>query len=475
MAKPRKQTYTMDMYLKKIADKDIRSDADVQRQFVWNSEQINELIMTVLTEDYIPPVILGEEDNSQMWIVDGGQRSGAFRKFRYGNYKISSAIENSIVRFNAKTRDAHGNVVTDNDGNIIWEESEFDIKNKTYEQLPEELKKRFDEYQVETAIHENCDAHRISQLIKRYNNHTSMNTSQKAFTYIDNFARDIRRITESRFFIENSDFNEKEKTKGVPERVVVETVMCMFHLENWKKQTKSICNYLNKNATKDEFGKLSNNLHRLEKIIKDDTKYIFNSKNSFIFLTLFDRFTNFGIKDAEFAQFLIEFERKLRFVKVDGELFDDVDKGKGTKDKAVITAKLNLLEKLMHAYFAGKDRLNICQTNPDYNRVEVEAFISENVGVDIEELHDDIDFYNETLDDLQDKTIRVGSRLLSEDNRLSLLAMIVYSYKEDKDLDEWLAEYAKSNNTFFHDQRKNYLYMKRDFERYYKMMQNHRY
>ena len=468
MAKPRKQTYTMDMYLKKIADKDIRNDADVQRQFVWNSEQINGLIMTVLTEDYIPPVILGEEDNSQLWIVDGGQRSGAFRKFRYGNYKISPAIENSIVRFSSKMRDEHGEVVTDGDGNLIWEDSEFDIKNKTYEQLPEELKKRFDEYQIETAIHENCDAHRISQLIKRYNNHTSMNTSQKAFTYIDNFARDIRRITERSFFIENSDFNEKEKTKGVPERVVVETVMCMFHLENWKKQTKSICSYLNKNATKDEFGKLSDNLRRLEKIIKDDTKYIFNSKNSFIFLTLFDRFTNLGVKDAKFAKFLIDFERKLRFIKVEGELFDEVDKGKGTKDKAVITAKLNLLENLMNAYFGVKDSPCIEHIETDYSRMQVETFISENVGVDIEQLHDDIDFYSETLDDLKDKTIKVGSKLLSENNRLSLLAMIAYSYKEDKDLDDWLAEYARTNNTFFYDQKKNYIHMKKDFEKYMK-------
>lgn len=453
MAKPRKQTYTMDMYLKKITEKDIRNDADVQRQFVWNNEQINELIMTVLTEDYIPPVILGEEDNSQLWIVDGGQRSGAFRKFRYGNYKISSTIENSVIYFSAKARDEHGNVLTDSDGNIIWEDSSFDIKNKTYEQLPEELKKKFNEYQVETAIHENCDAHRISQLIKRYNNHTSMNTSQKAFTYIDNFARDIRRILDSRFFIENSDFKEKEKNKGVLERVVVETIMCMFHLEDWKKQTKLICSYLNKNASKDEFGRLSDNLHRLEKIITDDIKYIFNSKNSFIFLTLFDRFTKLGIEDKRFAQFLMEFESRLRFVQVNGELFDEVDKGKGTKDKVVITAKLNILETLMYDYFRVGDS-------------EVEAFISENVGIDIQELHDDIDFYNETLDDLQDKIIRTGSELLSKDNRLSMLAMIVYSYKEDKDLDDWFVEYAKINKTYIHDQQKNFLHMKKDFERY---------
>lgn len=41
MARPRKQTYTLDMYLKKKKKGDIDNKADVQRNFVWNYEQIN--------------------------------------------------------------------------------------------------------------------------------------------------------------------------------------------------------------------------------------------------------------------------------------------------------------------------------------------------------------------------------------------------------------------------------------------------
>lgn len=54
------------------------------------------------------------------------------------------------------------------------------------------------------------------------------------------------------------------------------------------------------------------------------------------------------------------------------------------------------------------------------------------------------------------------------ENRPSLLAMVVYSYKEDIDLDEWLAKYAKDNNTYFVDQKKNFFFMKKDFEHYYR-------
>ena len=69
MAKIRKQTYTMSMLMEYIRDKDIRDDADVQRASgQWSSEQINELVMTVLTDGYIPPIFIGEDLNLQKWL-----------------------------------------------------------------------------------------------------------------------------------------------------------------------------------------------------------------------------------------------------------------------------------------------------------------------------------------------------------------------------------------------------------------------
>lgn len=230
MARPRKQTYTLEMYLKKINDGDIDNNADVQRRMVWTKEQINELIVTVLTDEYIPPIILGEESNSQLHITDGGCRSAALNSFWNGTHKITSAIENSIIPYKKK--------VIDENGNILWEDATFDVKNKTFERLPDELKKKFNEYQIDTVIHEHCDGHMISKYIKRYNNHTAMNSNQKAFTYIENFAGCIREILDSRFFLDYSVFSESEKTKGVVERVVVETVMCSNFFYDWKNKQR---------------------------------------------------------------------------------------------------------------------------------------------------------------------------------------------------------------------------------------------
>jgi len=352
MAKPRKQIYTMDMYLNKMMDKDIRSDADVQRMAgQWSGDMVNELVATVLSDDYIPPIILGEEMNSQLWVIDGLQRSTSFMLFKYGNYKVTSAIDNSVITYRAKAKDKQGKLLFDENGDIIWEEVEFQLKNKTYDELPDELKKRFNEYQIETVIHEECDTERISKLIKRYNNHTAMNTTQKAFTHIDRFAREVRSILDMDFFATKGIYTEKDRLKGNLERVVLESVMCMFHADDWKKQMKSMAVYLNDNAGREEFIKLSENIRRLEEVVTYELADVFTVKDSFVWITLFDKFTAFNIDDCRFADFLAAFKNGLRNRMVDGQLFDTADEGKGTKDRVVIMTKLHILETLMREFF----------------------------------------------------------------------------------------------------------------------------
>lgn len=143
-----------------------------------------------------------------------------------------------------------------------------------------------------------------------------------------------------------------------------------------------------------------------------------------------------------------------------GLLFDEIDKDASTKDKQVITDKLHMLENLM------LDFLHIDNTN--FVQINIESFIARNLDIDVETVQDDMDFYNESLNELLDHTVKIDSKLRNEENRFSLLAMMVYSYKEDKDLDEWMTEYARRNNTYFIDQKKNFLHMKNDFEKYLK-------
>lgn len=451
MARPRKQTYPMETYLVSNKEGDISNNADTQRKPAWKTI-INGLIVTILIDDYIPPIILAEEESSQLNIVDGGSRTAAFMMYRYGNYKISYSVEDSIIPYKKKVKDENGK--------IIWEDAFFDIKGKTYDQLPEELKKKFNGYQVETVIHENCDKRKIATYIKRYNEHSSMNTNQKAFTYIDKFANQIRKIMDSDFFLNCNDYSDNDKEKGVVERIIVETVMCINHFDGWNKEAKKLFKYINAHGTKKEFDILEDYIDRLGNIVTEDIKDIFNKKDSFIFLTLFDRFTKLGFDDIEFAEFLRKFKFSLRETSRNdnGLLFDEIKRNNSTKDKAVISDKLDMLERLL-VEFLHTDR------NKNFSD-SIEEFIAQNLDMDVDVINNDMDFYSESLDTLLDNTVKLDSKLRDKENRKSLLAMVIYSYKEDIDLDNWMAEYAKNNNTYFVDQTKNFLHMKKELNKY---------
>ena len=175
----RRQTYSLDQYLKLMKSETIRSDQECQRlSGQWNQNMVNELIYTVLTNDYMPSIILGEEITngiSKQWIIDGLQRSSSLSLFRYANTKISKSLDEYMVTYQRKILDEDGNVKRDENGEIIWESVDYDIRNKTYNQLPEELKDRFDSYQIEMAIYQSCDTTKISLSLKHITEPTRQN------------------------------------------------------------------------------------------------------------------------------------------------------------------------------------------------------------------------------------------------------------------------------------------------------------
>ena len=121
--KVREQAIALSSYLKSVNSEDISENQDVQRMFCWDNGAINELIYTVLNEDYIPPIILGEEelgDNlTQQYIVDGIQRTTALNKFRHMNWKTTKSFENSVIQYQKKRRDEKGHLIKDENGNLV--------------------------------------------------------------------------------------------------------------------------------------------------------------------------------------------------------------------------------------------------------------------------------------------------------------------------------------------------------------------
>ena len=449
MSRPRRQVYTMEQYTNNVNEGYITNDADTQRNPAWKPI-VDGLAVTILTDEYIPPIILAEEESGQIHIVDGGSRTAAFKMIRFGNHKIKSSVENPIIPYKK--------LVKDDNGKTKFEDAEFDIRNKTFEQFPKELQKKFDEYQIDTVIHENCDKEKIAMYMVRYNTRKNFTANQKQFLYVPKFAEQIRDITSREFFLNKCDIKDSEKEGGILERIAYESVMITNFIDKWNKTGNKNPLYINKNATVDQFEKLNNNITRLENIVTDNTKLLFNARDSFIWFALFDKFTQTGFDDVEFGRFLNAFVDGLRDKEVDGKQFDRVDDTGSTKDKANIIAKLYILETLMREFLHIEENENVTP----------ESFIADMVDMPVETVNEEMDLYEDSLKDLENNTIRDGSKLLDMANRLSLLAMVAYSYKNDVDLDDWLEEYAANNNTYFMDQRKNYSHMINNFKQYQK-------
>lgn len=455
MARPRRQVYTMNQYLENESEGYISNNVCTQRNPKWKPI-IDGLMVTILTDDYIPPIILAEEECGRKFIVDGGSRTAAFKMLCKGNYKIKSSVEDPIISYKK--------IEKDENGKNIWVDAEFDIRNKTFSQFPKELQKKFYEYQVETVIHE-CDVEQAAKYLRRYNVHTAMNANEQLFIHIPKFADEIREIIQDRFFLDCTIIKEIEKDKGVLERVVSESVMCMFHFDNWNKNGKKMAKYLNENATNKEFEMFDNNVKRLEKIITKETKELFSTKDTFVWMTFFNRFTKLGLDDSKFADFLNTFVNELRKKDVDGKCFDTVDEHGSTKDKSVISDKLHILETLMNDFLHID---NIDTTDTENNVVEesdnmeetILSFVQENANPNVTD--EDINLYTDMVEDC----VKIDDPVYKECG-MALVALMAYVCQNDKDQDfeKWIENY-RNKSEFSPSQKVNYTYMKRSFDRY---------
>lgn len=464
--KTKKDTYMCNTLLKMFKRGELRKDHPLQRKAgQWKTETRDGLIVTVIQQEDFDSIKICEQLNENgvtLWLIDGLQRLTTLDSYRNGLFRLGKSIENPIVYYQVARKNGSGEFEKDRNGNYIYDLVAYDLRGKSYKDLPDEIRERFDNYPIDVVKHLNCTDDEVGYHMRRYNRQTSMNSNQNGVTYMDSVAKYVKNIAGNKFFMEGN-YTETEKRKGVIDRVISDSIMAMFHLDEWQKQPKKIGLFLNKNASENEFSILDENLNRLEKIVDDTTKKLFNTKNSFIWFAVYNNFLKLELNDIEFSKFLhafIETLCKEKIEEFDGMSFKEYDKNKSTKDKKVVKAKINAITSLMYKYF-GKEKME------DKEEVNVLRFCQENMNEDIN--RDDIDLYDIAFDDY---TIEVDndSKLLDKKNRPSFIALVAYAFKEELDmyLPAWMSEYFMTHNSYNIDQVKNYYDMKNDFDLYVK-------
>lgn len=441
---------------------ELRGDHPQQRKpDQWNKHDKDGLIVTVLRGEDIDSIKVCEQLTEQgvvLWVIDGLQRLTVLNSYRNGTFKLGKGIEYPILSYQRVKKDNRGKILKDEEENYVYEVNKIDLCGKGYEDLPLELKERFDNYKIDVVKHLDCSDEEIGYHIRRYNRQSSMNASQNAVTYMDNIAGAVKRISlNHRFFREYDIYTEREKSNGTIERIVIESVMCMYHLDHWQKQSRRMAAYLNEFSRKEEFERLGDNLDRLGKIYREEFRTVFTSGDSFIWFTLFDRFTALPFVDTDFAKFLTAFQGGLCGKRPeDGRLYG-TDRKKPIKDKTAVEKRLRYLETRMYEFLHIKKE--------DMKELDILSFIQ--AHVDRAVTREDMEQYEEVLDVLT-MGVDHASPLLDRRNRPSLTALVAYSFQTDIDLDHWIIGYFERNHSFLTDQRDNYIRMREDLDKYEK-------
>lgn len=469
--------------MKKIDGFTLRTDHPLQRESEqWASLQMGNLVSDILQGNPLPPLIFAEQIINGfpvIWVIDGKQRCMNAYNYIKDEYKVSNKVRRPIIQYQSIVTDESGNPILTEDGIPEMEMCSFDIRKKKFSQLPNELKDKFMDYCFNYEQYINCSADDLAYHIARYNDGKPMNTQQKGFINIgEKFAPKIKSIAAMPFFTNCDGYKKSEMNNGTINRTVIEGIMATYFLKNWNKDFSAMCNYIQKNATSEMFGEFEDLIEQISDVFngrENDFADFFNSKDSFLWFALFNKFTKLGLDNARFVEFLESFRSELHSKKINGNSYDDfvtdeTGKARPTKDAYIVLPKMETLFALMDEYFDVKSESVVKST--DFTEIkdaecnvenideisEVLSFVKENIDMDTNE--SDIELFNDMVCDC----VKVSSAIYQK-CKSALIAIMAYACKKENDayFEKWVRRFDKITD-FSSDINENYTYFKRDFD-----------
>lgn len=479
-------SYRMDKYplgtlIDEKRDKKINCRYILQRKaFQWTKKQKNKFLTRILNNQPIPEIVICEQmigDKKKRHLIDGLQRLSYASQYKArGSVIEEEGAEFPDIYYTEYVTDENGDIVLDEDGDPKVEKKVFNVIGKRFDQLPKFLQERFNKFNVNVTTFFNCTDEQIAYHIRNYNNQAPMNNNQYDMTCMNpEFAGMIKDISQNNLFFKDKygKFTNSNDVKGAIDRLVAECIMSVNFLDAWKDKTDSLFSYIEEHAQRSMFDSLSGLFTRLCKLVTKETKELFNTSNTSAWITVFDRFTKSGLDDSKFAEFLGYFIKNMDSLKYNGEYFSKIYKDRHPKNKGIIVSKIYGLITFMNEYLHITENTPVdnvetyISSSNDNNDNEIEPlqFIRENISERASE--EDIDVYYDMMDGFKRKNgINKQSLIFDYHNELAFLGMIAYSFKFDKDLDNWLIDYTNRNITYSTNQTENLENMIADFKTY---------
>lgn len=352
--------FTVGSLYKKVSKGTVDTFVSIQRSSGrWPNLMKGNLISDILQGNPIPPLVFATQDGrTHTLVMDGVQRLTTAVAYKNNKFSISKSV-------------TRGEITYVKDDNTV---ETFDIRGKKFKQLPEELQELFDDYTFRVDVYNDCSNEELEYHMERLNAGVKMNASEKGMIRLGVvLANHVRELIEMPFFgLDHTNYKTAERNNGTLQRVVVESIMASYDLEHWNKKPETMCEYLNANADDELFERFENTLDRLESVMSEEARELFNSKNSFLFFATFERFKKLGLEDEKFVEFLEAFKESLHASEINGESFDSLmEKTRANKDKLVVIERLNHLEALLKEYFGVSEipHLNKEKTENDLKAI----------------------------------------------------------------------------------------------------------
>lgn len=469
----RTDKYSMYSLIQDKKNGDMNCNYILQREpFQWSKEEVNRYFCRILSNLPIPEIILCEQKKKGLTIshlIDGLQRLSYAEAFKENRIKIGSAgAERHLIQYRDYVLDENGNRVLDEDGLPEYEMKVFDVIGKYYKDLPDELKKRFNNFNINVTKFFDCTDEQIADHIRDYNNHASMNKEQSGLLNVSaDIAVHIKEISQKNSFFKNcGKFTDNNSIKGKRERVVVESLMLLFFRESWKANLDSIYKFVNENASEQQFMKLNSQFNRLELALGDNNKklseVLFTPTTMPMWIAVFDKFTTYNMEDSRFVDFLNAYNTELKDKDINGVSMADF-KDQQTKKKTTITGKIDLLVQLMNEFLHIEQTTENKEVEDSTTVASEKDFVHSVIEADITD--DDMQDYKDYIED----TVRMSSPLYHQAYP-ALLAMAAYVYSCDKDdeFNKFINGYADNTCEFTTDQNVNYNQIKNAFQEWLK-------
>lgn len=153
----------------------VDTQPDYQRPAVWSTSQKQLLIDTILRGYDIPKVYWRQIGKSpdKYEVVDGQQRTRAIWEYHGGSYSLPKTAEPI-------------------DG--------IEVKNLSYDELPDDLRLRFDTYSVSVVILSDTDEDEVREMFLRLQNGTTLKAQERRNAMSGNMRDFVKSLASHKFF-----------------------------------------------------------------------------------------------------------------------------------------------------------------------------------------------------------------------------------------------------------------------------------